>query len=185
MASKTTKNPILLQKEHFTKDLKTGMPVEFYKEFYLLLLIYKSVKESYLVFVETLPNEPPPVWTSTDNSHNIIYAPHWYDLKSVFNKASDGLITYDVQSLRKGKMSYLLLTQSAKNNYTGQEIIRIIATLFGRAMEKNLVNFTLWDYNPTNDNTYGDHWNGEDFSIYSPLPKSKTMNFTIQTIISR
>jgi len=57
MASKTTKNPILLQKEHFTKDLKTGMPVEFYKEFYLLLLIYKSVKESYLVFVETLPNE--------------------------------------------------------------------------------------------------------------------------------
>src|SRR5207253_1232767 len=36
-------------------------------------------------------------------------------------------------------------------------------------------------YNPTNDNTCGDHWNGEDSSIYS-LPKSKTTNFTTQTI---
>ncbi|CAO3686685.1 unnamed protein product [Umbelopsis ramanniana] len=37
------------------------------------------------------------------------------------------------------------------------------------ALESNLVNFTLWNYNPTNDNTHGDHWNGEDFSIFSPL----------------
>ncbi|KAJ3354594.1 hypothetical protein HDU83_005045 [Entophlyctis luteolus] len=36
------------------------------------------------------------------------------------------------------------------------------------SMEENLLNFTLWNYNPGNDNTYGDHWNGEDFSIYSP-----------------
>jgi len=25
----------------------------------------------------------------------------------------------------------------------------------------------LWNYNTTNDNTHGDHWNGEDFSIFS------------------
>ena len=25
----------------------------------------------------------------------------------------------------------------------------------------------LWNYNATNDNTHGDHWNGEDFSIFS------------------
>ncbi|KAJ3048633.1 hypothetical protein HK097_010362 [Rhizophlyctis rosea] len=36
------------------------------------------------------------------------------------------------------------------------------------AMEASLVNFTLWNYNPHNDNEWGDHWNGEDFSIYSP-----------------
>jgi hypothetical protein len=43
-----------------------------------------------------------------------------------------------------------------------------------------LLSFSLWNYNPTNDNTYGDHWNGEDFSIYSPLKDSKD-NVDIQT----
>lgn len=48
------------------------------------------------------------------------------------------------------------------------------------ALESNLVNFTLWNYNPTNDNTHGDHWNGEDFSIYSPL-KGSTDHAVVQT----
>jgi len=57
-----TKNPVLLQKEYFTKDPKTGNPVEFYKDFYLpfvnkYIKAIQSVKESYLVFVEPLPNE--------------------------------------------------------------------------------------------------------------------------------
>jgi Glycoside hydrolase family 5 C-terminal domain len=34
-----------------------------------------------------------------------------------------------------------------------------------------LVHFTLWNYNSHNDNSYGDFWNGEDFSIFSALPK--------------
>ncbi|KAI9333868.1 glycoside hydrolase superfamily [Obelidium mucronatum] len=37
-----------------------------------------------------------------------------------------------------------------------------------RSMETNLLNFTLWNYNPGNDNTFGDHWNGEDFR-FRPL----------------
>ncbi|MFZ5352024.1 MAG: cellulase family glycosylhydrolase [Bacillota bacterium] len=36
-----------------------------------------------------------------------------------------------------------------------------------RALEKNLLNYTIWCYAADNNNTWGDHWNDEDFSIYS------------------
>ena len=36
-----------------------------------------------------------------------------------------------------------------------------------QALEANLVGYTLWSYNPDNDNVRGDAWNGEDLSIYS------------------
>lgn len=35
------------------------------------------------------------------------------------------------------------------------------------AMERNLLNFTLWNYCPDNSNTWGDQWNCEDLSIFS------------------
>ncbi|KAG0741736.1 hypothetical protein G6F57_005927 [Rhizopus arrhizus] len=35
------------------------------------------------------------------------------------------------------------------------------------ALETNLISFTLWNYDVFNDHEYGDHWNGENFSIYS------------------
>jgi hypothetical protein len=36
-----------------------------------------------------------------------------------------------------------------------------------KAIEKNLVNVTLWNYTPDNTNEFGDKWNEEDLSIYS------------------
>ena len=36
-----------------------------------------------------------------------------------------------------------------------------------RALERNLVSFTLWNYNPVNTNLRGDLWNDEDLSIFS------------------
>lgn len=36
-----------------------------------------------------------------------------------------------------------------------------------RAMERNLVNFTIWNYSAHNSNERGDLWNGEDLSIFS------------------
>jgi hypothetical protein len=35
------------------------------------------------------------------------------------------------------------------------------------AMEANMLNYVLWNYNPHNSHHFGDRWNGEDFSIFS------------------
>ena len=35
------------------------------------------------------------------------------------------------------------------------------------AAEGALLGYALWNYNPDNDNRHGDHWNGEDLSIFS------------------
>jgi hypothetical protein len=76
------------------------------------------------------------------------------------------------------------------------------------AMERNLVNFTyvnyckiyfslkyhflnnscfyrLWNYNPTNDNTHGDHWYGEDFSIFSRSSNEKPIKTITETTITK
>jgi hypothetical protein len=36
-----------------------------------------------------------------------------------------------------------------------------------RAMDDNLLSFTIWNYTADNTNLRGDQWNGEDFSIFS------------------
>jgi len=36
-----------------------------------------------------------------------------------------------------------------------------------RALESALVSFTLWNYTPDNTREDGDHWNGEDLSVFS------------------
>ncbi len=36
-----------------------------------------------------------------------------------------------------------------------------------QAMDENLLSWTLWNYSPDNTNERGDHWNDEDFSIFS------------------
>ncbi|MGB1285350.1 MAG: cellulase family glycosylhydrolase, partial [Aggregatilineales bacterium] len=37
-----------------------------------------------------------------------------------------------------------------------------------KALEASRVNFTLWNYTADNSHEYGDLWNGEDLSIFSP-----------------
>ncbi|KAF9899697.1 hypothetical protein EC991_008437 [Linnemannia zychae] len=199
--------------DYFTKHPITGEPVDF-SRFYLDFIgkyskAVQSAIPSAFVFVEPIPNEAPPVWGPGDHEEGIVYAPHWYDLHSLFNKAFDGRITHDVQGLSKGKnvlaATYFGL-KGARKNYKGQLSNILNAGLqnvgnkpcligecgipmdinqrkafmsgdFGHhsrfldavlsSLEANLLSFTLWNYNTTNDNTYGDHWNGEDFSIFS------------------
>ncbi|KAG0360934.1 hypothetical protein BG005_009533 [Podila minutissima] len=214
-----TGKPSLIRPDYFTTDPMTGEKVDF-TAFYLDFVnkysrAIQSVLPSAFIFVGPIPNEPAPIWGPGDHEENIVYAPHWYDLHSIFNKSFDGRITHDVQGLSKGKnvfsATYFGL-KGAKKNYRGQlsnvlniglknvgtkpcligecgipmDINQRQAFLSGdyqyhskfldaviSAMESNLLSFTLWNYNTTNDNTHGDHWNGEDFSIFSldsPLP---------------
>ncbi|KAF0470596.1 glycoside hydrolase [Gigaspora margarita] len=53
-----------------------------------------------------------------------------------------------------------------ENGDYSQQIKAMDANL--QALESNLVNYTLWTYVPDNSNEWGDQWNGEDLSIYSP-----------------
>ncbi|KAI8973444.1 glycoside hydrolase superfamily [Mycotypha africana] len=42
------------------------------------------------------------------------------------------------------------------------------------ALEKNLLNFTLWNYMPDNSAEWGDLWNGEDLSIFQSSDNNKS-----------
>ncbi|KAF9107190.1 hypothetical protein BGX29_007091 [Mortierella sp. GBA35] len=208
-----TGKPRLDRPDYFTTDPNTGEPVDFTRYYLDFVNRYsraiQSVLPSAFIFVGPIPNEPAPVWGPGDHEENIVYAPHWYDLHSIFNKSFDGRITHDVQSLSKGGNVFSATyfgVKGAKKNYHGQlsNVLRLglqnVGTkpcLVGEcgipmdinqraafmsgdygyhakfldavlsAMESNLLSFTLWNYNATNDNTHGDHWNGEDFSIFS------------------
>ncbi|KAF9196911.1 hypothetical protein BGZ50_004498 [Haplosporangium sp. Z 11] len=208
-----TGRPQLDKPDYFTKDPVTGEKVDFTRLYLDFVNRYsqaiQSVVPSSFIFVGPIPNEPAPVWGPGDHDENIVYAPHWYDLHSIFNKTFDGRVTHDVQGLSKGKNVFSATyfgIKGAKKNYRGQlanvlnyglqnvgtkpcligecgipmDINQRQAFMSGdygfhakfldavlSAMESNLLSFTLWNYNTTNDNTYGDHWNGEDFSIFS------------------
>jgi hypothetical protein len=59
--------------------------------------------DQWIAFLYNL--QPPPVWTADDHHEGIVYAPHWYDLKSLFTKTFDGYITHDVQGLSRVSIS--------------------------------------------------------------------------------
>ena len=42
--------------------------------------------------------------------------------------------------------------------------------------DHTLSNWTIWNYTSDNSNEFGDHWNNEDFSIYSNDQRSNTMD---------
>ena len=97
--------PQVERSDYFTKDPASGEKVDFYK-FYLEFVnkysrAIQSVVPSAFVFVGPIPNEPAPVWGPADHEDNIVYAPHWYDLHSIFSKTFDGRITHNVQGLSR------------------------------------------------------------------------------------
>jgi len=52
------------------------------------------------------------------------------------------------------------------------------AALLYEALDKALVSYTIWTYTPDNTNQDGDHWNGEDFSIFSLSQQTHSADIT-------
>ncbi|KAI8910703.1 glycoside hydrolase superfamily [Powellomyces hirtus] len=200
----TTHLPRTSHPDYFTHR-RDGTPINFYTDCYVPFIkrfthSILAVDPTLLVFFEPIPNEDPPQLRREDDHAQLVYSPHWYDLKVLFNKAFNSRVTHDVQGLSRGTKNVLAATYfgaaGVKRNYRGQ-IRNIITTgratypskaiLFGEcglpmdmnekqayetgdytqhtifldamigALEEECVSFTLWNYNPRNDNVWGDH----------------------------
>jgi hypothetical protein len=70
-------------------------------------------------------------------------------------------IPYDVN----GKQAYKTGDFSMLDEY---------ARLYYAALDKTLSSYSIWCYSADNSNDSGDHWNNEDYSIYSPDQRKNT-----------
>ena len=107
-----TSLPTTTKPHYFKYYPNTTTPINFSEDCYLPFIklfinSIKSVDPSALVFFEPIPNEDPPVLSYDDSKNSfksvkgLIYAPHWYDLYTMFTKSFEGKVTHDVQSLSR------------------------------------------------------------------------------------
>ncbi|CDO77352.1 Glycoside Hydrolase Family 5 protein [Trametes cinnabarina] len=206
---------VVLRENYFKRDPSTGRDIDWYTDFYFPLVqkwaarVRGVTSEDKIVFTEPIPNEfCPASWTLERRPPNMVVAPHWYDLNTLFNKAF-GNFTVNVQGLSRGMFplrAFYWGQKGARENFTLQ--IRNLVEAGYRALgetpvvigecgipmdmnkgeafetdrwdwqlkmmdamitglERSLVGFTLWNYNPDNDDHLGDDWNGENFSWFS------------------
>ncbi|TFK69843.1 glycoside hydrolase [Pluteus cervinus] len=206
---------VVLRETYFRKHPVTGDEISWYEDCYFPLLkkwsdmVRSIVPKGKAEFVEAIPNEfCPTSWTKEHRLPNMVYAPHWYDLKALFERAF-GEVTVNVQALARGTFLPKTLywgQQGARDNYSlqirnivegGYRSLGETPVVIGEigipmdmnrgeafksenfvfqsrmmdalmtALERSLVCFTLWNYNPHNSDSGGDHWNGENFSWFS------------------
>ncbi|KAI6041477.1 glycoside hydrolase family 5 protein [Pisolithus marmoratus] len=99
---------VVLRENYFVKDPMTGRKVNWYTDFYYPFLkrwaqrIRDVAPKDKMLFVEPIPNEfCPPSWTKENQVPNMVFAPHWYDLYTLFSKKF-GDFTVNVQGLSRG-----------------------------------------------------------------------------------
>ncbi|KAI0293137.1 glycoside hydrolase family 5 protein [Multifurca ochricompacta] len=209
----------VLRESYFVNDPTTGRKIDWYTDFYYPFLkrwterVRNAVSNGHghekLSFAEPIPNEfCPTSWTPEHQPPNMVFAPHWYDLRVLFDKAH-GEFSVNVQAISRGVnplKTFYWGHKGARDNFSTQ--IRSLVEagysslgerpviigecglpmdMNGRvafksddwtwqrrmmdamitALERASVGFTLWNYNPENDDTRGDDWNGENFSWFS------------------
>ncbi|KAF9255450.1 glycoside hydrolase family 5 protein [Marasmius fiardii PR-910] len=212
--SKDKKEAVVLRENYFVKHPMTGGKIDWYTDFFYPFMTDWSKRvhahsPSKMLFIEIIPNEfCPPTFLKDVRPKNMVYAPHWYDLKALFEKAY-GDFTVNVQGLSRGMFPLFTFYwghKGARNNYAhqisnivheGHKNLADIPVVIGECgvpmdmnnreafetddftwqarmmdammtgLEKALVPFTLWNYNPYNTDTDGDFWNGENFSWFS------------------
>ncbi|KAF8518261.1 cytoplasmic protein [Hysterangium stoloniferum] len=127
----TTKNQgIVLRESYFKINPQTNARIDWYTDFYYPFLSrwverVRAIPEAKkkVVFVEAIPNEfCPRSWTPEHQFENMVYAPHWYDLNSLFQKAF-GNLTVNVQGLSRGMffpLAFYWGHASARDNFALQ-----------------------------------------------------------------
>ncbi|GAA95241.1 glycoside hydrolase family 5 protein [Mixia osmundae IAM 14324] len=122
-----TQQPVCLRKDYFERDPQTHKVIEWYSQCWWPFLRRFSVRmqkiqSGWLCFAAGIPNEFSPTWPQAERPKNLVYAPHWYDLHSLFGKAH-GNFTVDVQSLSRGGNVFTSIffgARGAKANYARQ-----------------------------------------------------------------
>ncbi|KAF3940521.1 hypothetical protein ABW19_dt0207190 [Dactylella cylindrospora] len=146
-------NPILGEKgyTYFRNEHDTGEPVNFERDYYVPFIrqyqaaIKKALeggKAGDWMFIEPIPNLPPPSFTkpatlpATDelteeitHHDNLVYAPHWYDIRALYDKAMWYTVSFNVTELAKGSREMGSLTffgaSGLLDNYTAQFATRV------------------------------------------------------------
>ncbi|KAH9988245.1 glycoside hydrolase superfamily [Russula compacta] len=209
----------VLRETYFVNDPVTGRKIDWYTDFYYPFLkrwtervrgaVANGRGHEKLFFVEPIPNEFCPLsWTSPHQPPSMVFAPHWYDLRVLFDKAH-GEFSVNVQAISRGVnplKTFYWGQKGARDNFSTQIRTLVEAgyrslgerpVLIGEcgvpmdmnsraafktddwtwqrrmmdamitALERANIGFTLWNYNPENDDARGDSWNGENFSWFS------------------
>ncbi|KDR76952.1 hypothetical protein GALMADRAFT_246095 [Galerina marginata CBS 339.88] len=142
----TTDKAVVLRENYFRQHPDTGKKVDWSTDLYYPFAkkwserVRKASSNAKLVFLEPIPNEfCSPSWTKERRPENMVFAPHWYDLNSLFAKAF-GNFSVNVQGLSRGM--FLLKTfywgqKGARDNFSLQ--IRNIVEHGYRALGENPV----------------------------------------------
>jgi hypothetical protein len=157
----------------------------------------RAVAPAALLFFEGEPVGPAPPWGAGDPP-GAVHAAHWYDGMTLMAKSYKPDFTVDVVNMLpvfgvdEVRAAYqrqlaqlkarlpavpMLLGEfglpfdlDGGRAYTDGDFRLHTQALDGyyAALDANLLGGTIWNYTPDNRNAYGDGWNGEDLSIYSP-----------------